>query len=80
MWCGVVWCGVVRGLRDAYGTEDPSLPVAGRTKEVVAIRGKVRLEKFPSLCGERGREGQRKREREGEGRRGGKWGRDKCHS
>ena len=66
MWCGVVWGG---GLRDAYGAEDPSLPVAGRTKEVVAISGKVRLEKFPSLCGERERGRDREREREREGRR-----------
>ena len=67
-----MWCGVVGGLRDAYGAEDPSLPVTGRTKEVVAICAKVRLEKFPSLRGERerGKEREREREKEGEGKRG----------
>ena len=55
---------MVHGLRDAYGAEDPSLPVAGRTKKVVAIGAKVRLEKFPSLCGERERGRDRQRERE----------------
>ena len=56
---------MVHGLRDAYGAEDSSLPVARRTKEIVAIRAKVRLEKFPSLCGEeeRGRDRQRERDK-----------------
>lgn len=36
-------------LRDADGTQDPTLPVAGWAEQVEPVRGEVWLEQLPSL-------------------------------